>query len=127
MGGAGGSEGQEIGVSTTGGRVEECPVKQGLVLGDAVRRAAPRRAASQRVDMAVGDVFINNGISKCTLNLDTRSTNQTGGSPMGSGSALHRAVIYEYSLCRRRLPLLSYTCSGNITQRQRRKMPLWPN
>lgn len=88
-GGAGGSEGQGSGVSTTGGRVEECPVKQGTRVG---RCGAPRRAASQGVDMAVGDVFINNGISKFTLNLDTCSTNQTGGSRMGSGSALHRGI-----------------------------------
>ena len=53
---------------------------------------AMRCAASQGVDMAVGDVFINNGISKFTLNLDTCSTNQTGGSRMGSGSALHRGI-----------------------------------
>ncbi len=49
-----------------------------LVSSDAVR------AVSQGVDMAVGEVFIGNGLHT--------TTDETGGGAMRSGSALHRAT-----------------------------------
>ena len=69
--------------------VEECPIEQGT----RVERCGARRgAASQGVDMAVGDVSINKWLRNWTVNLGIPSTEQRGGSPMRSGSALHRVI-----------------------------------
>ena len=115
--------------------MEECPIEQGTRVE---RCGAPPRAASQGVDMSVGDVSINNGLRNWTVELGIPSTEQTGGSPDRIASAVwfrfaqgHSAdesyllgsnLIYEYSLCRYRDP---HRCSGNITtQGQRRKILL---